>query len=161
MDTEVHEVERYVDAPPIEVYRLVSDVRRMGEWSPETVRCEWRGGATGPAVGAKFKAWNRRGWARWSNTPVVIAADEGREFAFDRRSLGYSVIWRFTMEPEGAGTLLRESYQLQNLPPGWTQWLVPKVLGTPEGDRHRQLDEDMRLTVERIAAAAESTGGGA
>lgn len=159
MDTDVHEVERYVDAAPIEVYRLVSDVERMGEWSPETVRCEWRDGATGPAVGARFKAWNRRGWVRWSNSPVVIAADEGREFAFDRRAMGYSVVWRYTMTPVGAGTELRESYQLQRAAPAWAEWLVARLLRT--SDRHRQLEEDMRITLERIAAAVEATGGGA
>ena len=46
MDTDVHTVERYVDAPPEDVYDLVADIQRMGEWSPETYRCSWRGGAT-------------------------------------------------------------------------------------------------------------------
>jgi hypothetical protein len=89
----------------------------MGEWSPESVRCVWLDGATEPAVGARFKGWNRRGVMRWSNTPVVIAADEGREFAFDRRSMGFSVIWRFTMEPSGTGTLVRECYRLERAAP--------------------------------------------
>jgi hypothetical protein len=56
----------------------------MGEWSPETYSCTWIHGATGSVVGARFKGRNRRGLLRWSNTPEVIAAESGREFAFRR-----------------------------------------------------------------------------
>jgi hypothetical protein len=46
-------------------------------------------GATGPAVGARFKARNR-GSRRpaWFNTPTVTVANEGKEFAFDRSGPG-------------------------------------------------------------------------
>ena len=37
-----------VSAPPERVYGLISDITRMGEWSPECRRCEWIDGATGP-----------------------------------------------------------------------------------------------------------------
>ena len=59
-----------VAAAPEKVYELVSDVTRMGEWSPETTSAEWIDGATGPAVGARFKGRNRNGVARWSTTPA-------------------------------------------------------------------------------------------
>jgi ribosome-associated toxin RatA of RatAB toxin-antitoxin module len=36
----------HINAPPEKVYALVTDVSRMGEWSPECVRAEWVGGAT-------------------------------------------------------------------------------------------------------------------
>ena len=65
-----------IAAPPAEVYALVSDITRMGEWSPECVRCTWTKGATGPAVGARFKAANKGGRGpAWRNTPVVTVAD--------------------------------------------------------------------------------------
>ena len=53
------EVSVDIAAPPERVYELVSDIRRMGEWSPECKRCSWARGATGPAVGARFKARNQ------------------------------------------------------------------------------------------------------
>ena len=56
---------------------MVSDVTRMGEWSPETIRCTWIDGATGPAVGARFKGTNRRGIFRWSTKPEIVVADRG------------------------------------------------------------------------------------
>ena len=60
---------------PQVLYDLVSDVRRMGEWSPECRRCEWIDGAIGPAVGARFKGSNAHGHARWSTTTKVVAAE--------------------------------------------------------------------------------------
>ena len=63
-----------IAASPDVVYGVVSDVTRMGEWSPETVACEWIEGATGPSVGARFKGTNKRGIARWSTKPKVVAA---------------------------------------------------------------------------------------
>ncbi len=45
-----------IAAPPEKVYALVSDITRMGEWSPECRSCRWADEATGPTVGARFKA---------------------------------------------------------------------------------------------------------
>ena len=45
----------HMDAPPEKVWALVSDVTRIGEFSPETFEAEWTGDATGPAVGARFR----------------------------------------------------------------------------------------------------------
>ena len=44
-----------IDAPPEVVYDLVADVTRTPEFSPEVRRCTWLDGATGPAVGARFR----------------------------------------------------------------------------------------------------------
>ncbi|MGB8503197.1 SRPBCC family protein, partial [Mycobacterium sp.] len=51
----------HIDAPPLAVYRLVSDITRMGQWSPECYRCEWLDGATGATVDARFRGHNRLG----------------------------------------------------------------------------------------------------
>ena len=51
-----------VAAPPERVYELVSDITRMGEWSPETVKGVWIDGASTPVVGARFKGSNKRGF---------------------------------------------------------------------------------------------------
>jgi len=42
------------------VYDRISDVTRMGEWSPENQGGEWLDGATGAAVGARFRSRNKR-----------------------------------------------------------------------------------------------------
>src|SRR4051812_29945801 len=55
------EVSIEIEATPEDVYALVSDITRMGEWSPECRRCTWTKGASGPAVGARFRARNKGG----------------------------------------------------------------------------------------------------
>src|SRR5262249_33129502 len=68
-----------MDARPEDVYELVADVTRMPEFSPEILECTWLDGATGPAVGARFKARNKVGnRPSWSNNPVVTVVEPGR-----------------------------------------------------------------------------------
>jgi hypothetical protein len=145
----------HVSAAPERIYALVSDVTRMGEWSPETYRCRWID-SDGLAPGARFKGYNRRGRARWSNTLVVVSAEPGREFTFRRDVLACGVCdWTYRMEPDGeGGTLLTESYEVTK--PDWpiTNWLNGLLLGV--ADRDEDLLAGMRTTVARIKAAAEA-----
>lgn len=144
----------HVDASPELVYALVSDVTRMGEWSPETRRCRWVG-TEGPVPGARFKGYNRRGRARWSNTLVVVSAEPGREFSFRRDVLPCGVCdWRYSMAPEGDGTRLTESYEV--VKPDWriTNWFNGILLGV--ADRDDDLLAGMRTTLAGIKAAAEA-----
>lgn len=48
-------VTREIAAPPEQVWDLVSDMTRMGEWSPEAPGGKWLGGASGPA---KVATWS-------------------------------------------------------------------------------------------------------
>jgi putative intracellular protease/amidase len=59
------QVSRIVAAPPEQVYALVSDIRRMGEWSPEAYAAHW------VEPGRSFRGWNRIGpvW-RYELEPV-------------------------------------------------------------------------------------------
>lgn len=144
----------HVDASPERVYALVSDVTRMGEWSPETYRCRWVG-TEGPVAGARFKGYNRRGRARWSNTLVVASAEPGREFSFRRDVLPCGVCdWRYYIEPDGDGTRLTESYEV--VKPDWriTNWINGILLDV--ADRDADLDAGMRTTLAGIKAAAEA-----
>ncbi len=125
-----------ITAPPERVYELVSDINRMGEWSPECVRCEWTKGATGPAVGARFKAKNKgaRGPA-WFNTPVVTVADPGREFAFNRSGPGIgSYTWRYVLEPTPEGTRVTESFVADRPLSNAMSWLTMKWTGSRDRD---------------------------
>ena len=55
------EVSRRIAASPEAVWNAITDVTRMGEWSPECHTCEWKDDADGPAVGAWFVGHNRNG----------------------------------------------------------------------------------------------------
>jgi hypothetical protein len=90
---------------PDEVWTVISDVTRTGDWSPENTGSRWRGGANGPALGARFQGTNRNGVFYWRTTAVVMAADVGRRFAFDVSALGVPISsWDWTMTPAGDGT---------------------------------------------------------
>ena len=150
------EVSIDIEVPPAAVYELVSDITRMGEWSPETRKCEWTKGATGPAVGARFKARNKGGRGpAWFNTPTVTVADEGKEFAFNRNGPGIgSYTWRYVLEPTATGTRLTESYEVERHLAAPMDWLTRKWVGSD--DRDVDLHEGMTTTLERIKSAAES-----
>ena len=146
-----------IAATPEVVYDLVSDITRMGEWSPECYRCSWTKGATGPSVGARFKARNKgkRG-PFWFNSPVVRVADRSREFAFNRSgpAIG-SYTWRYTMEPTPSGTTLHESFEADPPVGAAMSWITMKWTGSQ--DRDEDLHQGMLSTIARIKAAAESS----
>ena len=149
------EVSIEIAASPEQVYALVSDIPRMGEWSPECIRCEWAKGATGPAVGARFKATNKGGRGpAWFNTPTVTVADPGKEFAFNRNGPGIgSYTWRYVMEPTATGTRLTESFDAERLLGSAMTWITEKWTGSD--DRDDDLHRGMVTTLGRIKAAAE------
>ncbi len=138
------------------VWSLVSDVTRMGAWSPELEAAEWLDGATGPAVGARFKGRNRRGRSRWSTTCEVVEAEPGRSFAFAVGGAAKpSTVWRYRIETAGAGVQLTESFELVR-PPGPVSRLVTRVaLGVR--DRRADLEDGVRATLAAIKQEAEAT----
>jgi Polyketide cyclase / dehydrase and lipid transport len=142
-----------VGASPDALYDLVSDVTRMGEWSPETRRCRWLDGATGPAVGARFKGTNRRGIVRWSTKPRVVVADPGREFSFAIPHGGRDLTqWTFRFEPRGDGTAVTESFVMLEAQP-WYFSFGERLIGLR--DRKGDLEAGMTATLTRLKAAAE------
>ena len=146
-----------IAATPDEVYSLVSDITRMGEWSPECVECSWAKGATGPEVGARFKARNKgaRGPA-WRNTPTVTAARAGHEFAFNRKGQGIgSYTWRYVMEPTTTGTRLTESFDAEKVLGPVMTFITEKWTGS--SDRDADLRRGMTTTLARLKAAAEAS----
>jgi uncharacterized protein YndB with AHSA1/START domain len=142
----------HIAAPPELVYDLITDVTRMGEWSPECYRCEWLDGASAPAAGARFRGYNRRGPMRWERTAVVATAERGREFAFttvNDRTGRDETHWQYTMDPSPSGTLLTESFEFLwcSLANRAAELFVP---------RGRQVNAGIEDTVRRIKRAAEA-----
>ena len=139
------------------LYDLVADMPRMGDWSPECERVEWRGGATAAAAGVAFTGHNRNGARRWSTHGSVTAAERGREFAFEVRSVFNLPVslwsYRFTPSADG-GTVVTESTEDR-------RGALLKVLGplaTGIGDREARNRETMTRTLEALRAAAEGSG---
>ena len=90
------------------LYDIVSDVTRMGEWSPICKACWWDAGG-GPRVGAWFTGRNETSERTWETRCEVVVAERGREFAF---VVGGSwVRWGYTFTPVEEGTEVTESWE--------------------------------------------------
>lgn len=102
-----------VNGSPEALYDLVSDITRMGEWSPICKTCWWNDGE-GPRVGAWFTGRNETPDRTWETESKVVAAERGREFTFLVN--GSMVRWSYTFEPVEDGTRLTETWEF--LPDG-------------------------------------------
>lgn len=144
-----------VATDPHTVWALVTDLPRMGEFSPENIGGRWVNGATGPAVGAEFRGTNRNGGRQWSTKVRVVACDPGRLFTFDvRTSFGIRVSrWGYEITPTDTGCRLTEHwYRVGN-------WLVRRVLGprvTGRADRPGYNVHSIEYTLAAVKARAES-----
>ena len=131
---------------------LISDVTRMGEWSPENVGGRWVRGATGPTRGARFRGSNRRGWRRWTTNCTVVAAQPGRRFAFDVRVVVIPASrWTYELKPEGDGTLVTETWTDHR--PTWFARLAAATMAI--GDIRAHNRRNIEATLANLAAAAE------
>nr|MDQ3610543.1 SRPBCC family protein [Actinomycetota bacterium] len=143
-----------------DVWALVSDVTRMGEWSPENLGADWISGAAGE-VGARFRGRNRRGKASWSTTCEVVSATRGRVFAFAVGKMSKpDAVWRYEFTPlPDSRSRVSESYELPR-PLGRFARLVTRV-STGVTDREDDLEDGMRQTLQRLAEAVREEGGAA
>jgi uncharacterized protein YndB with AHSA1/START domain len=146
----------HMAASPERVWMLVSDITNTGKFSPETFEAEWLDGATGSAVGARFRGHvrrNGRGPVYWTQCKVT-ASDPGREFAFAVGGPGGRTVnsWRYRFEPSGDGTDVTESFELTDTPILRLYW---RLAGKARG---RTNAKGMQTTLERIKAVAEVPG---
>lgn len=146
------EVAQTVDADATRLYSLVSDLPRMGEWSPENTGGKWLDGATGPAVGARFRGTNRAGIAVWATTVTVTAADPGRRFAFDVSFAGVPIsTWEYAFADSSGSCTVTERWTDRR--PGWMR-MTSILTGVVNRGNHNR--DGMQKTLARLKAAAES-----
>lgn len=145
------EVTVHMNAPADAVWDLVSDVTRIGEFSPETFEAEWTHGATGPEVGARFRGHVKRngiGPIYW--TPCrVTACDPGRVFEFVIDMGTPMNNWGYRLEEKDGGTAVTEYFRLT---PNRFLKLYWGVLGWSRGKTN---ERGMRTTLERMKAVVE------
>ena len=140
-----------IAAPPERVWDLVSDVTQMGRFSPSNTGAKWLGGASGPAIGAKFLGFNKRGLARWFTRCEVTECTEPRRFAF--RVAENKLQWGFTLEPNGeSGTLLTQWRNRAEPTPTMAKAAANLIF---RGKVDDEMTEGIRHTLNAIKAAAE------
>lgn len=141
---------RDIAAPAHQLWAMVSDLSRMGEWSPENEGGRWVKG-DGPAVGSEFRGHNRSGLRRWSTTARVVDAVPGRSFEIAITFAGFSVAsWRYEFEDTPVGCRVTESWRDNRAV--W-QRVVGRVMGDHSGTHARQ---EMASTLANLAAVAEN-----
>ena len=147
------EVSARINADAQKLWELVSDLTRMGEWSPENTGGRWVGGATGPAVGAKFRGNNKHGFRRWSTTVTVTDADPGKKFAFDVNFGPIDIShWSYDFETVDGATLVTESWTEGR--PSWMKTVSKPVMGVMDRAGHNR--RNMEATLAALKAAAEA-----
>ncbi len=136
------------------VWSLVSDLPRMGQFSPENIGGYWVDG-TGPRLGARFRGKNRNGAKEWTTKVTIVEYEPGRLFTFDVRSpFGVRVSrWSYVVTPTDTGCILTENWYRVG------SWFVRRYLGpkvTGRADRPGFNVESIKHTLAAVKAYAEA-----
>lgn len=138
-----------IDAPVETVWSLISDFRRMPEWSPQC-RMMKPFGAVKP--GTRTLNLNRRKMLFWPTTCTVTEVVPQRKLAFRVDSNGTE--WTYELEPTATGTRVVESRHADKGVTAVSAFLQDKVMGGMD-DFEGELLDGMNASLTRIKAAAE------
>jgi hypothetical protein len=134
-----------VAASPATLYSLVSDLPRMGEWSPECTRVTWS------VLGERFIGHNRVGVVRWITFGRVVAAEPGLRFAFTIHFGPIPIsLWEYDFAATPGGCQVTESWT-DHRPAGLRHVFRPIL-----GDRVPRNLEGIHTTLTRLKSTAES-----
>jgi uncharacterized protein YndB with AHSA1/START domain len=153
------EVRTWIAAPPERVWTLVSDIELMPRTSSELRSVEWLDGRGEAALGARFIGRSSHAsLGEWATTSHIVEYEPSRRLAWAVEDPHHpTAIWRFTLEPENGGTLLRQWMQMGPARSG----LSFAIDSMPDKEqkivfvRMREFEANMTVTVEAIKAMAE------
>ncbi|MBE7324217.1 SRPBCC family protein [Nocardioides sp. Y6] len=141
-----------VAAPPETVWRFVSDLPRLAEWSPQVVKSIVLGG--GDVHGGSFLFnINRRGLLFWPTRSKVVRFTPPREVAWRIKENGST--WSFTLEPTATGTRVTHRRDLSDGLSDISAKLTDRFMGGQEVFQD-ELQAGMRQTLDRIRQLVES-----
>ncbi|WP_227997347.1 SRPBCC family protein [Nocardia australiensis] len=140
-----------ISAPPEQVWAVISDLKRMSEFSPQCVRMQPIGT---PKAGTWTINVNRDGKKYWPTTSRIVRYEPNQAFAFrinENRS-----VWSYTLEPTETGTRLTERRDV----PNGTTWISRKGIDAALGGE--QLFEEllvrgMNETLGKVKTAVEAS----
>lgn len=95
-----------IAVPPARAWELVSDLRRMAEWSPQVDSTRLATGHSDLGLGTRLTNRNVQGELAWITHAEVVRYVPGREIAF--RIEENWATWSFTVSPTPGGTLLTQ-----------------------------------------------------
>lgn len=139
-----------IAASPEAVWKIVSDLQRMGEWSPQCKKMVVFGGAVGK--GTKTLNVNRKGLLVWPTSSKVVEFEPNKAIAF--RITENKTIWSYTLTPTTDGTTVVEKREAPTGTTAVSSALVKRVLGGID-EFDTELVEGMNATLRRIKEEAE------
>ena len=98
-----------IEAPVHEVWELISDLRRMPEWSPQCRVMKLRGPLR---PGARTFNLNKRKFTYWPTTSTILEVVPQQKLAF-KTDINHTV-WSYELQPTESGTRLTESRHAEN-----------------------------------------------
>lgn len=138
-----------IDAPVEKVWQLISDFRRMPEWSPQ---CRMMRPMGELKPGTKTLNMNRRNRMFWPTTSTITEFEPQRKLAF--RVNQNNTVWSYELEPTTSGTRVVESRHAENGVKASSNFLVNMLFGgVPSFEQ--ELVDGMNASLVRIKAAAE------
>lgn len=145
-------VSREINASPAAVYTALTDITRMGEWSPECHRCEWNEGFDGPVLGATYTGHNRNGDFEWTTEAKITELVPDERFYFDAMFGDFTFAsWGYDIEATEAGCRVTE--HTQDLRPEEHRGGGAAISGVEDRAAHNKAG--MEATLERLANAVE------
>ncbi|WP_282779621.1 MULTISPECIES: SRPBCC family protein [unclassified Nocardia] len=138
-----------IAAAPDQVWAVVSDLKRMPEFSPQCVRMQ-------PIGAVKTGTWtiniNRDGNKFWPTTSRVVRYEPNRAIAFKVNE--NRTIWSFTLEPTDTGTRL---VQRRDCPHGTTWFSRTSINAAMGGEQpfEEALVRGMNETLGKIKNSIE------
>jgi hypothetical protein len=135
-----------------DVWVVVRDVTRVGEWSHECVSCEWLGQAKTAVPGARFRGRNRAGLFRWGRVCEVVSAEPYELVWRTVPSALYpdSTEWRIRLRPCNGGTEITQTFQVVRAPKVLD--VVYAIAIPNHRDRTSALIDDLRRLGELAAS---------
>jgi hypothetical protein len=136
---------------PEDVYDMVADITRMGEWSPACRGGRWDDGS-GPRTGAWFTGVNAARDREYETRNEIVVASRPHEIAWVAGGADEGwARWGYQLEPTPEGTIVTESWEpvnLRNLVPDLTLDMAKKMSGRSLAGIHD--------TLASLKAAAEA-----
>jgi uncharacterized protein YndB with AHSA1/START domain len=139
-----------IDAPVSKVWRLVSDLSKMPQWSPQ---CRLMKPLGGLREGARTVNINKRGLLVWPTTSRITELVPEKKLAF--RVGENRTVWSYELEPTATGTRLIETRVAKDgQTTALSNGMVNALLGgVPSFEQ--ELVDGMNLSLQRIKSAAE------
>jgi uncharacterized protein YndB with AHSA1/START domain len=139
-----------IDAPVSKVWRLVSDLSKMPQWSPQ---CRLMRPLGGLRQGVRTVNINRRGFLVWPTTSRITELVPEKKLAF--RVSENRTVWSYELEPTATGTRVIEKRVAAN---GQTTALSNGLVNAMMGgvpSFEQELVAGMNQSLQRIKDAAE------